>query len=244
MVKRSCYVSKAKAAVVRWLCPVIDCVCSRRSHTRTEPLITPGAMDDPRTEMQLGPHTVSSVSRATQWPSVSAAAFEPLALPPEPRSHTLLGYLFSPARVMLRRNPGGLIVSHKSEGILPGPSLSPLTLAPAGRGRLLESRAASQSPMLALSAAQPAPSHGFGPNPFKRLDRDGGSDQLRRALPANAATATAHGRSVSPHCWDTPSPPQKGLEEHLVLLFSQVLARGVKPECSADKYSGKSGHYT
>ncbi|CAB1445536.1 unnamed protein product [Pleuronectes platessa] len=34
----------------------------------------------------------------------------------------------------------GLIVSHKSEGILPGPSLSPLTLAPAGRGRLLESR--------------------------------------------------------------------------------------------------------
>lgn len=34
----------------------------------------------------------------------------------------------------------GLIVSHKSERNLPGPSLSPLTLAPAGRGRLLDSR--------------------------------------------------------------------------------------------------------
>lgn len=31
-------------AVVLWLYPVIDCVCSWMSHTRTEPLITPGAM--------------------------------------------------------------------------------------------------------------------------------------------------------------------------------------------------------
>ncbi len=50
-----------QAALLLWLYPVIDCVCSWMSHTRTEPLITPGAMDDPRTEMQSD-HTLCDLS--------------------------------------------------------------------------------------------------------------------------------------------------------------------------------------
>lgn len=53
-----------QAAIELWHCPVIDCACSRMSHTRPEPLIIRGAMDDPATEMQPGQHTVSSDS----WP--------------------------------------------------------------------------------------------------------------------------------------------------------------------------------
>lgn len=56
-----------QAAVVLWLWTVIDCVCSWMSYTRTEPLITLEAMDEPRAQMQSGLYTVSSVSQPHRW---------------------------------------------------------------------------------------------------------------------------------------------------------------------------------
>lgn len=49
--------------------PLSDWLCMHHqtSSTRTEPLITPGAMDDPGTEMQPGPRTVSSVCQLPRW---------------------------------------------------------------------------------------------------------------------------------------------------------------------------------
>lgn len=92
---------------------------------------------------------------------------------------------------------------------------------------------------------------------FGRLDRDGGSDQLRRALPPNASTACLREEQIPAlleriyitddiyfahrvdRLFHEPFSSLKKLEEIYIFCFSQVVADRVKAHCCTDGQSRK-----